>query len=191
MPAFVTDELPLPVFIKMDDVMFGLRHMKNHIIMNGIGIWHDSFESKINPVAEFYFLRRNTLIFDSVYGSKNGFKAGFDYLHTMLHCVKEGKNNEFFYTERALRDFLKGPKILSEDGVNEILNVQVLERNYNDIEGSTIKKIVRNSNSREILNLFLEGLNLVLNWNKIVKKYRGSMEYLTSVDFWEKFNKSD
>ena len=191
MPAFVTDELPLPVFIKMDDVMFGLRHMKNHVVMNGIGIWHDSFESKANPVAEFYYLRRNTLIFDSVYGSKNGFKAGIDYLHTMLHCIKEGKNKEFFYTKRALRDFLKGPQALLEDSVNEILNIQVLERGHDDTEGTAIKKIVRNSNFKELSNLFLEGLNLILNWNKIAKEYRDSMEYLTSVDFWEKFNKPD
>ncbi len=186
MPASITDELPLPIFIKMDDAIFGLRHMKNHVIMNGIGVWHDSFESKKNPIAEFYFLRRNTLIFDSLYKSKNGFRVGSDYLHTMLHCVKEGKNEEFFYTKRAIRDFLKGPGALSEDGVNDILSHHALEYCNNNIEGTTINRIIRNSNFKILLNLFLEGLNLALNWNKIVKEYRDSIEYLTSVDFWEK-----
>ena len=89
------------------------------------------------------------------------------------------------------RDFLKGPQALLEDSVNEILNIQVLERGHDDTEGTAIKKIVRNSNFKELSNLFLEGLNLILNWNKIAKEYRDSMEYLTSVDFWEKFNKPD
>lgn len=55
MPSSAADELPFPMFIKRDDEIFGIRRMKDHVVMNGIGVWHDSFESKINPIIDYYF----------------------------------------------------------------------------------------------------------------------------------------
>ena len=41
--------LPLPLFIKCDDVEYGIRCITNLILMNGIGIWHQDFSAKYNP----------------------------------------------------------------------------------------------------------------------------------------------
>ena len=35
--------LPMPIFIRGDDVEFGLRNMKHLILMNGICVWHEPF----------------------------------------------------------------------------------------------------------------------------------------------------
>jgi len=40
------DNLPLPIFIRGDDVEYGLRNTKNLILMNGICVWHEAFENK-------------------------------------------------------------------------------------------------------------------------------------------------
>lgn len=37
-----------------DDMEYGIRNAKEPIHMNGIGVWHQSFASKISPVVNYY-----------------------------------------------------------------------------------------------------------------------------------------
>ena len=53
--------LPLPLFIRGDDVEYGLRNMKNLILMNGICVWHEPFEYKFSS-SMYYYIFRNRLI---------------------------------------------------------------------------------------------------------------------------------
>ena len=55
-----SDNLPLPIFIRGDDVEYGLRNMKNLILMNGICVWHEPFEFKYSS-SMYYYIFRNTL----------------------------------------------------------------------------------------------------------------------------------
>ena len=185
MPISATEELPLPLFLKMDDIIFCLRRMNNHVVMNGIGIWHDSFESKISPVIDFYYLRRNTLIIDSIHGSKGGFKVGTEYLRTMLHCIKEGKQEEFFYTKMAVEDYLKGPDFLSNIDDDAILNIQSPRDMTTDSKGATTVKILRNSSIKELISLLRSGLALMFKTRTLSKKYINSIEYLSSSEYWK------
>lgn len=64
MPA--ADELPMPFFIKLDDVEYGLRLRPAYVIMNGFGVWHEAFGKKGNAWAEYY-TARNTLILQDLH----------------------------------------------------------------------------------------------------------------------------
>jgi GT2 family glycosyltransferase len=58
-PLTITNELPLPIFVRGDDACFGLRHCGGHLVtINGIGVWHQDFSFKNGPVA-FYYEARN------------------------------------------------------------------------------------------------------------------------------------
>lgn len=37
---------PLPIFVKGDDMEYGIRNHKEVMHMNGIGVWHQSFQEK-------------------------------------------------------------------------------------------------------------------------------------------------
>ena len=52
---------PLPVFIKGDDIEYGIRNNKKVIHMNGIGVWHETFEGKQAAWVN-YFAYRNFFI---------------------------------------------------------------------------------------------------------------------------------
>ncbi len=52
---------PLPFFIKGDDIEYGLRAQNTVLVNNGIGVWHESFESKYSGVLSYY-IRRNEMI---------------------------------------------------------------------------------------------------------------------------------
>ena len=47
-PVSVVDEfgLPLPLFIKGDDIEYSLRTADEIMTINGLGVWHESFDSK-------------------------------------------------------------------------------------------------------------------------------------------------
>lgn len=62
---------PLPVFIKGDDMEYGIRNHREVMSMNGIGVWHQSFLAKISPVVNYYS-DRNMLIINN-YAEDCGF----------------------------------------------------------------------------------------------------------------------
>ena len=59
MPIDVPSEtnLPLPIFIKRDDIEYGLRNGTKFITMNGICVWHEPFEYKYSTYLEYYYFR--------------------------------------------------------------------------------------------------------------------------------------
>ena len=52
---------PLPVFIKSDDMEYGIRNKRELLTLNGIGVWHETFTKKMSPVIRF-FSDRNSFI---------------------------------------------------------------------------------------------------------------------------------
>ena len=56
------DNLPLPLFVRGDDVEYSLRNHANFITMNGLCIWHEGFEGKFSAALEYYQVERNELI---------------------------------------------------------------------------------------------------------------------------------
>ncbi|MBE6588774.1 MAG: hypothetical protein E7643_01220 [Ruminococcaceae bacterium] len=59
MPISVLNDnnLPLPIFIKRDDIEFGLRNGRKFITLNGICVWHEPFEYKYATYLEYYYFR--------------------------------------------------------------------------------------------------------------------------------------
>jgi GT2 family glycosyltransferase len=123
------DNLPLPIFIRGDDLEYGLRNMKKLILMNGICVWHEPFENKYSSFLEYYIMR-NQLIDNSFhcewYGKKQLKKTMFK------HCIQEimfyrYKNVDLYL--QGIKDFLKGPQwLMEQDG--EALHKKVMSEGY-------------------------------------------------------------
>lgn len=107
---YVTDNnLPLPIFVRGDDVEYSLRNNPGFITMNGICIWHEGFEGKFSAAMEFYQVERNELIIESLY-------------EDLQDVDVIGRIEKFFWEEiykfnykgatlllDSLEDYLKGP----------------------------------------------------------------------------------
>lgn len=127
------DNLPLPIFIRGDDLEYGLRNMKKLILLNGICVWHEPFENKYSSYLEYYIIR-NQLIDNSFhcqwYGMRNLSKTMFK------HCIQEimfyrYKNVELYL--QGIKDFLKGPEWLAaQDG--EVLHKSIMAQGYKGID---------------------------------------------------------
>jgi galactofuranosylgalactofuranosylrhamnosyl-N-acetylglucosaminyl-diphospho-decaprenol beta-1,5/1,6-galactofuranosyltransferase len=111
--------LPLPLFIKWDDVEYGVRARAagySTATVPGVGIWHMSFADKDDATDwQAYFHLRNRLVGAALHGTE-------DRPTTMLadsfkHALKHAMAMEYStlaLQEMAIRDFLAGPQALFE-----------------------------------------------------------------------------
>jgi len=57
-PIDLTDDYPIPIFVRGDDVCFGVKYCAGHMMtINGIGVWHQDFAYKNGPASFFYEAR--------------------------------------------------------------------------------------------------------------------------------------
>lgn len=109
-PITITRDNPLPVFVRGDDVGFGLMHTGKHTVtLNGIIVWHADFGLKNNPSSLFYEARNlalvDTLAFDAHRWWNLAYRFasfGFRNLFSMRYASTE-------YMLKGLRAYLAGP----------------------------------------------------------------------------------
>ena len=101
--------LPLEMlFIKCDDVEYGLRASEGVIAVNGIGVWHESFDYKFNPILE-YFVKRNELIVNARYPRGKGFFSNwFKMVRAIAKALVEYRYFHIDMIAAAYEHFLKG-----------------------------------------------------------------------------------
>ena len=130
-PMTVVNEnnLPLPIFIRGDDLEYGLRNMRHLILLNGICVWHEPFENKYSSFLSYYILRN--LLYDNALHCPGYTK--WQFLRRLcgtvvreLFCYRY-KNVDLIF--RGVEDFLKGVDFLKEtDG--EKLHQQIMAAGY-------------------------------------------------------------
>lgn len=106
--------LPLPVFVRFDDVEYGLRCKPKIMSMNGICIWHLEFHSRYNAAVERYQTTRNSFIGQMT----TGMAPESDFIMELRNSIQvELKKFNYTNAELALdgfEDFLKGPDFISQ-----------------------------------------------------------------------------
>jgi GT2 family glycosyltransferase len=118
--------LPLPLFIKLDDVEYSLRCCKDAPIItsNGLCVVHEDFDAKFSSHLEYYTIR-NQLITLAVNGKANA-------LGGIFRLAKSCAKQLFMYRYdcmplvfKAFEDFLKGAPFLI-DADQEALNKEIM-----------------------------------------------------------------
>ena len=107
--------LPLPVFIRIDDVEYSVRCKPEFITMNGIAIWHMGFAGKYNVSMDFYQCMRNMLIAKAV----TGVLKNADTIKRLKRTFYK-QLLEYYYDGAEiccliLEDFMKGPSFIERD----------------------------------------------------------------------------
>ena len=109
--------LPLPLFIKWDDVEYGLRARAAGYpttTVPGVGIWHMSFADKDDATDwQAYFHLRNRLVGAALHGTDAHATALL--ADSLKHALKHALAMEYStlaLQEMAIRDFLAGPQAL-------------------------------------------------------------------------------
>ena len=118
--------LPMPFFIKGDDVEYGLRLGCEFLVMNGIGVWHKAFSEKESPHLEYY-VRRNELIVSALHHRWDGaVRSVYKLARAMGKSLLAGDRARLYFLRRAYEDFLKGPRFLMDTDA-ERLNRELIK----------------------------------------------------------------
>lgn len=118
-PRVVAEDigLPLPLFIKWDDVEYGLRARAAGYptaTVPGVGIWHMSFADKDDATDwQAYFHLRNRLVGAALHGTSDRPAAMLadSFKHALKHALAM-EYSTLALQEMAIRDFLAGPQAL-------------------------------------------------------------------------------
>ncbi len=104
--------LPLPLFIRSDDMEYGRRLNIPIITLNSICVWHMGFTMKFNATFNQYQQLRNSLIAQST----TGVIPTVDIMHALYDSFRT-EIMQFNYGAaqlivRALEDYMRGPKFI-------------------------------------------------------------------------------
>jgi GT2 family glycosyltransferase len=114
-PIGITKDNPLPVFVRGDDVAFGLMHTGHHTVtLNGIAVWHADFHLKNNPSSLFYEMRNFATIDTLVFDRHRWWHLGQRFLALSFRNLFGFRYASAEYMIRGMRAYLAGPQALAE-----------------------------------------------------------------------------
>lgn len=119
-------EFPAPIFIRGDDVEYGVRLRARGVptaAMPGIAVWHEPFYAKADGWQLYYDLR-NRLILAAVYPERFSLERPKRVLWAMMRALAVHDYGTVDLLVRAVWDFLRGPTLLDDDA--EKLHLEII-----------------------------------------------------------------
>lgn len=113
--------LPLPVFVRCDDVEYGMRCQPTYMCMNGICVWHASFEGRYRASVDGYQYTRNFLIMMSVDDACSERLFLMRMYRTLMTHLRALDYESADLVLDGFEDYLKGPDFLVEANGEQIL----------------------------------------------------------------------
>ncbi|NWF60281.1 MAG: glycosyltransferase family 2 protein [Fischerella sp.] len=156
--------LPLPLFIKIDDMEFGLRineHFENGIVaFPSVAVWHEPFYAK-RPIWDFYYYIRNHLITNSIHSSLKYVKTVKIFTNCILYYLFIFDYNSAQMVVKGFEDYMQGPNFITSN-TPEILHAKIFEssRSYKNqtiltdsVSSSEISQITRADKVQKLVSL--------------------------------------
>lgn len=134
------DNLPLPIFIRGDDLEYGLRNKRKVVLLNGICVWHEAFENKYSSFLQYYILRN--LLYDNALHFPEYRLSSFLYrLYTTVgRELVYYRYKNIYLLFRGVYDFYKGVDFLkSVDG--EALHKEIMQSGYKAVSVDELKNV--------------------------------------------------
>ena len=159
------NNLPLPFFIKSDDIEYSLRVSRQIITLNGICVWHKSFASKDAPYLMYYIIR-NRLITNALHKQNTYFTNILLIIARYLRAIQ--KNLQAIpFIKKAFLDFLKGPDFFLEiDGEQLNNELKEMQKQYEKKDNKVVLLFSALKNCPLLIIKFLLKPTISLNYKK-------------------------
>ena len=116
--AYALTEEPMPFFLHCDDVEYGLRYGKQPLILNGIQVWHETYEHRPNPLISCYYDYRNPLFVNERYAPElmDPKELYRNWLSRISKYHREEDWRGEYLMIAAMSDYLRGEDFLRKHG---------------------------------------------------------------------------
>jgi galactofuranosylgalactofuranosylrhamnosyl-N-acetylglucosaminyl-diphospho-decaprenol beta-1,5/1,6-galactofuranosyltransferase len=126
--------LPLPFFIKVDDMEFGLRIKKalqgNIVAFPSIAVWHEPFYLKFIVWDNYYYIR-NHLITYAIHQPLRYIRTMFDFTRQLIYELFLFEYNFVEMQIKAFEDYVKGPDWLKNNDAEKLhANILALSKSH-------------------------------------------------------------
>lgn len=165
---------PIPVFIKSDDMEYGIRNNREVLSLNGIGVWHQAFVKKMNPAIRYFSDRNSFILNHYAYGCNRGTLA-LAVLgrigKRLFHCDTRG----LAVLSLALSSYLKGFEAITANPADELF---LKVKRYPFDEGATVS----------IIKITSSLIKSIIYYHRIDNRYKSFRRiFLSDSIFWKKF----
>ena len=178
-------KLPLPLFIKIDDVEFGLRikELGNNIVaFPSLAVWHQPAAAK-NVNWENYYYIRNDLIAYSIHYSPEYMAAVEHLTKVILQALAKFDYNHVEMVVKAFEDYLKGPDFIKNtDPESFHMSIVKLSKSYNN--QNEVDKVAGTNLLTRWFKVAAEGSN---EWSSVREKWKSAAQEITSTIFWQQY----
>lgn len=191
--------LPLPLFIRCDDVDFGLRAKATYMTMNGICVWHEGFEGRFRASVDCYQYVRNYLISiaaDNIANEKL-FMARAE--RTIRFNMRFMAYDTVELLLDAIEDYMKGPDFISQPNGDAIMkekgakNEQMISLDQLGMPEfeKVIDRCAASDNVGSVVNAFIKVWRTLpydrhLAPKALLRNKRGTVVYTSSANFaWD------
>lgn len=166
--------LPLPVFIKGDDIEYSIRNDSKIIAINGLGVWHELFSNKRNGFIN-YLADRNMLMINNYIKKSNYFYFITGLILRIVRRLLEFNKKSLYFLYFALSDYRKGlPHITQQRADTYIEN---LKQNTDKYKQCYL-----------LLKIFIEFLRILVTYKSTKKQYLNFRKNeLSGTKFWCKY----
>ena len=185
MPA--TEDLPMPFFIKMDDIEYGIRNGGKYVIMNGFGVWHEAFGKKGSAWPEYY-TTRNTLIVQNMYPELPHSALKMMGIR-LLKALAFGEPKCMEAAFRGVQDYLAGAAAFRRVNPEERHMKLLSDLKAPVVSGMTRKKMLkaalknmRKPGSWRSVGLFLKSVRMLRK-----QQADGGWKELCTEEFWREY----
>ncbi|MGH3631823.1 MAG: glycosyltransferase, partial [Sciscionella sp.] len=124
---------PLPLFFQWDDVEYGYRaheHGIPTVTLPGAAVWHADFHWKDWDEWHRYFNLRNGLVTAALHTPFHGGAVATELGRRLLHYLLGMQYGLAATLLKAIEDFMVGPEILHDGGVDAISAVRRIRADY-------------------------------------------------------------
>ena len=127
--------LPLPIFIKWDDIEYGLRAGAAGfptVTLPNAGVWHADFHWKDLDDWTHYFIVRNSLITAALHGDIDVSPTGTMLARVIAEAIISMRYGLAHTMIRGLEDFLEGPADLADGGMAAGSSIRTERNEYSE-----------------------------------------------------------
>ncbi|MFC8502546.1 glycosyltransferase [Pedococcus sp. NPDC057267] len=169
--------LPLPFFLKWDDVELGLRAGGAgvpSVVLPGAAVWHDSWAAKGNETSwPAYFLLRNRVVTALLHDHRSAALAA-EWLAVSLRHVARREPQAAAMRFAALKDVLAGPAWLHRD----------LRTARRRAEDAARREGVAPHPVSAVASTLTATARLVAGWARLRSEYRSAAREAVSASAW-------
>ncbi|MEG3955584.1 glycosyltransferase [Microcoleus sp. herbarium2] len=179
-------KLPLPLFIKIDDIEFCLRinELGNKIVaFPSMAVWHQPASAKKLNWETYYYIR-NDLITYAIHYSIEYMDTVQHFTKVILESLSRFDYNHAEMVIKSFEDYIKGPDFIKNSEPEVLhLNIIKLSKSYNDPNEIEDKLVGTNLLTR----WFKVAAESSIEWSSVSREWKSASKEMTSTIFWQQY----